>query len=54
MCQGVSIWGFGEGVAWEAFVVDAEFIEFLEGFYNQGLVGFEHLDKSVCGLSMSF
>jgi hypothetical protein len=50
----VSVWGFDKGIAWEAFVVYAEFVEFLEGFYHQGMVGFEHFDKSVCGLSMSF
>jgi hypothetical protein len=33
--QGVSIWGFDEGIAWEAFFVYAEFVEFLESLYDQ-------------------
>jgi hypothetical protein len=32
VCEGVAVWGFGEGFTWEVFFVDAEFVEFLEGF----------------------
>lgn len=47
MCEWVSVCCFGEGgVPWKAVFVDAVFVEFLEGFDDEGVVGFEHFDES--------
>lgn len=46
MCEWMAVGGFKERLAREALFVHAVFVQFLESFDDQGMVGFEHFDES--------